>query len=150
VDCHAVIETNRGHSLGRVIYNGSTEPDTGTPGKIEGYAHTRVLRAPAEGHVRPHAAIGDTIVSGRLIAEVAGQTVIAPFAGMLRGLIHERVLVQPGMKIGDLDPRAQRENCFTISDKSLAVGGGVLEAVLAAKQVRPYLMKTSYETSQSL
>lgn len=149
-DCHAVIETNRGHNLGRVIYDGSTEPDTGAPGKIEGHSHTRVLRAPAAGHVRAHAAIGDTLEVGRLIAEIEAQPIIAPFAGVLRGLIHERVSVQPGMKIGDLDPRAQRENCFTISDKSLAVGGGVLEAVLAAKQVRPYLMQTSYETSQSL
>jgi xanthine dehydrogenase accessory factor len=147
VDCHAVIETNRGHNLGRVIYDGSTEPDTGTPGKIEGYAHTRVLRAPTVGYVRPHAAIGDTIEAGQLIAQVAGEPVIAPFAGVLRGLVHERVLVQSGMKIGDLDPRAQRENCFTISDKSLAVGGGVLEALLAAKPVRHYLVQASYETT---
>lgn len=149
VDCHAVIETNRGHNLGRVIYQGPTEPDTGTPGKIEGYTHTRVLRAPASGHVRPYAAIGDTIECGQLIADVAGQAVIAPFTGILRGLIHERVQVWPGMKIGDLDPRARRENCYTISDKSLAVGGGVLEAVLAAPQVRPYLLQANYETTQS-
>jgi xanthine dehydrogenase accessory factor len=150
VNCHAVIETNRGHNLGRVIYQGSTEPDTGTPGKIEGHTHTRVLRASVTGHVRAHAAIGDAIEDGQLIAEVSGQAVIAPFSGILRGLIHERVQVEPGMKIGDLDPRAQRENCFTISDKSLAVGGGVLEAVLAAPQVRPYLVQASYETSESL
>lgn len=147
VDCHAVIETNRGHNLGRVIYDGTTEPDTGTPGKIEGHTHTRVLRAPASGHVQPRASIGDTLEVGRLIAEIEGQPISAPFGGVLRGLIHERVLVQPGMKIGDLDPRAQRENCFTISDKSLAVGGGVLEAVLAARQVRPYLVQASYETT---
>ena len=148
IDCHAVVETNRGHNLGRVIYDGPTEPDTGTPGKIEGHTHTRVLRSPASGHVRPYATIGDTIEAGQLIAEVAGQAVSAPFSGVLRGLIHERVRVEPGMKIGDLDPRARRESCFTISDKSLAVGGGVLEAALAASQVRPYLVH--YETSRSL
>ena len=126
------------------------EPDTGTPGKIEGHTHTRVLRAPVSGHVRPNAIIGDAVESGQLIAEVAGQPIIAPFTGVLRGLIHERVLVQPGMKIGDLDPRARRENCFTLSDKSLAVGGGVLEAMLAANQIRPNLIQASYETSQSL
>ena len=150
VDCHAVIETNRGHNLGRVICDGPTEPDTGTPGKIEGQTHTRVLRAPAHGHVHPHAAIGDTLQEGQPIAAVAGQPITAPFNGVLRGLIHERVLVTPGMKIGDLDPRAQHENCYTISDKSLAVGGGALEAVLAASQVRRYLAQASYETSESL
>jgi xanthine dehydrogenase accessory factor len=150
VDCHAVVETNRGHNLGRVIYHGATEPDTGTPGQIEGYTHTRVLRAPAAGHVRPRTRIGDRVEAGQLIADVAGHPVIAPFSGVLRGLIHERVLVEPDMKIGDLDPRAQRDNCFTISDKSLAIGGGVLEALLAAKQVRPYLVQANYETSQSL
>jgi xanthine dehydrogenase accessory factor len=149
-DCHAVIETNRGHNLGRVIYDGATEPDTGTPGKLEGHSHNRVLRAPASGHVRPHASIGDTIEIGQLIALVDVQPIVAPFAGVLRGLIHERVEVKSGMKIGDLDPRAQRDNCFTISDKSLAVGGGVLEAVLAASQVRPYLMLANYETPESL
>ncbi len=150
VDCHAVIETNRGHNLGRVIHQGPTEPDTGTPGKIEGHTHTRVLRAPASGHVRAHAAIGDTIEARQMIAEIGEQTIIAPFTGVLRGLIHERVKVEPGMKIGDLDPRAQRDNCYTISDKSLAVGGGVLEAVLAAPQIRPYLVQAGYETSKSL
>lgn len=148
VDCHAVIETNRGHNLGRVITDGPTEPDTGAPGKIEGYTHTRVLRSPTAGCVLPYAAIGDTLQAEQIIAEVAGQPVAAPFTGVLRGLIHERAHVAPGMKIGDLDPRALRDNCFTISDKSLAVGGGVLEAVLGAKQVRPYLV--SYETSQGL
>lgn len=145
VDCHAVVETNRGHNLGRVITNGSAEADTGEPGVMLGHGQSRVLRAPAAGHVQARRAIGDTIQSGEVIASVNGQTITAAFTGVLRGLIHERVRVEPGMKIGDLDPRANRDNCFTISDKSLAVGGGVLEAVLAAPQVRPYL--TGYETA---
>jgi len=131
-DCHAVIETNRGHNLGRAIYHGSAEPDTGEPGKVEGLTHTRVLRAPTEGHVEPHAVIGDSLEAGQLIAQVNSQQILAPFKGVLRGLIQERVWVTAGMKIGDLDPRAKREHCFTISDKSLAVGGGALEVVLAA------------------
>lgn len=130
LDCHAVIETNRGHFLGRAIYHGSAEPDTGEPGSIGSHTHTRVLRAPADGHVRAHAAIGDLLAEGALVATVGGQPVTAPFRGMLRGIIHERVAVRAGMKIGDLDPRAQREHCFTISDKSFSVGGGVLEAAL--------------------
>jgi xanthine dehydrogenase accessory factor len=139
VDCHAVIETNRGHHLGRVIWQGYAEADTGTPGNIAGMTHTRVLRAPADGYVLPRAAIGDMIAEGQEIACVGDQSIIAPFAGVLRGLIHEQVQVTTGMKIGDLDPRAEREHCFTISDKSLAVGGGVLEAVFSALQMRPYL-----------
>lgn len=145
-DCHVVVETNRGHNLGRAIYAGSAEADTGEPGMMQGYSHSRVLRAPASGHIRAHRAIGDIVQAGEVIASVNGQTINATFTGVLRGLIHERVLVEAGMKIGDLDPRAKRENCFTISDKSLSVGGGVLEAVLAAPQMRSYLM--DYETSK--
>jgi xanthine dehydrogenase accessory factor len=139
VDCHAVIETNRGHSLGRVIWQGSAEADSGEPGSIGLKTHTRVLRAPADGHVQAQAAIGDVLAAGTLIATVGSAELRAPFAGALRGLIHERVYVRAGMKIGDLDPRALPGHCFTISDKALAVGGGVLEAVLAAAQVRAWL-----------
>ena len=139
VDCHAVIETNRGHYLGRVIRAGNAEADTGEPGNIGLKTHSRVLRAPAGGHLRAYAEIGDVLAEGALIAGVAGEEIRAPFAGVLRGLIHERVAVQAGMKVGDLDPRVAPEHCFTISDKSLAIGGGVLEAVLSAPQVRARL-----------
>ncbi len=135
-DCHAVIETNRGHSLGRVIGSGAAEPDTGQPGSVQGHVADRVLRAPAAGVVTPHAAIGDLLHQGDRVASVADQPVYAPFDGVLRGLIHPSVPVKPGLKIGDIDPRAIREHCFSISDKALAIGGGVLEAVLSAPQVR--------------
>lgn len=131
VDCHAVIETNRGHNLGRVLWDRSAEPNTGTPGEIGGKMGERVLRAPTEGAVTGKKAIGEQVTRGEIIAEVNGQLVIAPFDGILRGLMHDGIVVRAGMKIGDVDPRAQREHCFTISDKALAIGGGVLEAVLA-------------------
>jgi len=133
VDCHAIVETNRGHSLGRVLYHGSAEPNTGTPGQVAGVAHERVLRAPAVGHVMPMAQIGNMVAAGQLIATVNGQELRAPFAGVLRGLIHPAVKVTPGYKIGDLDPRGHVTHCFTISDKSLAIGGGVVEAVLGER-----------------
>ncbi|RME74066.1 MAG: EF2563 family selenium-dependent molybdenum hydroxylase system protein [Chloroflexi bacterium] len=136
VDCHAVIETNRGHFLGRVIYRGQAEPDTGKPGPVRGHVADRVLRAPAAGHVDPRARIGDPIRRGQLIAVVGGAELRAPFDGVLRGLIHPAVQVAPGEKIGDLDPRGVPEHCWTISEKSLAVGGGVLEAILAGEVVR--------------
>ena len=138
VDCHAVIETNRGHTLGRVLWHGSAEPDTGTPGELPGVGGktSRVLRAPIGGHVEPLAKIGDHVRAGDLLAVVRGPQgetgeVRAPFDGVLRGLIHPHVAVEAHMKIGDVDPRAAREHCFTVSDKSLAIGGGVLEAVLS-------------------
>ena len=131
-DCHAIIETNRGHWLGRVIEHGSAQADTQTPGSMQGHTADRVLRAPATGHVAAVASIGDWIKPGQLIATVAGQEVRAPFEGVLRGLVHPKVAVTPGFKIGDLDPRGEVRHCFTISDKSLAVGGGVLEAILAS------------------
>jgi xanthine dehydrogenase accessory factor len=139
VDCHAVVETNRGHALGRAIYDGAAEPDTGEPGSVHERTHSRVLRAPADGFVQPSAEIGDAIEVGQVIAHVGGEAVTAAFAGVLRGLVHERVPVTAGLKIGDLDPRARREHCFTISDKALAVGGGVVEAVFASESVRAVL-----------
>ncbi len=139
VDCHAVVETMRGHFLGRVYWSGSALPDTGTPGKVMGYDRERVLRAPRAGHVEPLVAIGDRVEEGQVVCRVDGEPVRAPFPGVLRGLVHPRVAVHPGMKIGDVDPRAKREHCFTISDKALAVGGGVLEAVLSSPAVRERL-----------
>jgi xanthine dehydrogenase accessory factor len=135
-DCHAVIETNRGHNLGRVISQGQAEANTGSPGMMKGHTAGRVLRAPVAGHVIPAAAIGDFIKQGQLIATVAGQEILAPFDGVLRGLVHPEVRVSAGLKIGDLDPRGIVEHCFTISDKSLAIGGGVLEAILAGPVLR--------------
>lgn len=130
-DCHAVIETNRGHRLGRVIWRGPAEPNTGIPGNVMSTGAKRVLRAPCDGWVTPHAGIGDLLDEGDLIATVGEQSIYAPFKGRLRGLIHESVHVVSGMKIGDIDPRGFYEHCFTISDKSLAIGGGVLEAILS-------------------
>lgn len=140
-DCHVVIETNRGHRLGRVIYAGQADPDTKTPGKVKDRTVDRVLRAPAGGHVVPFAEIGEQIKQGQLIAKVGDQEVRAPFGGALRGLIHPNVLVTTGLKIGDLDPRGVPSHCFAISEKSLAVGGGVLEAILASDVVRPKLSR---------
>jgi xanthine dehydrogenase accessory factor len=137
VDCHAVIETNRGHRLGRVIWNGEAEPNTGVPGNIMGKRGTRVLRAPCEGFTTSRFEIGDTIKAGEIVASVDDAPVEAPFDGVLRGLIHSSVHVWTGLKIGDLDPRGNREHCFTISDKSLAIGGAALEAILTRSMLPP-------------
>ena len=153
VDCHAVIETNRGPNLGRTIWEGSAEADTGTPGTIgtpptgqesgedsaggpaEDVAAARVLRAPVAGRLHALACIGDRLEKGApygAVVQASGQEtpLLAPFSGVLRGLIHESVTLQPGLKIGDIDPRGDPQHAFRISDKSLAVGGGVLEAFL--------------------
>lgn len=131
VDCHAAIETNRGHWLARILYTGSPQPDTKTPGKVKGYTQGRVIRAPAEGYLTPLVQVGDRLRKGDLIGYVNDHEVRAMFDGVLRGLIHPSVLVTKGLKIGDLDPRDIDRSCFTISEKSLAVGGAVLEAILA-------------------
>lgn len=128
--CHAVIETNRGHDMGRVIWRGSAQPDTGRPEPVLEFDVDRVLRAPVSGVLRAQKQIGDMIPYGETIAIVDDQPVTAPFAGVLRGLIHDGLTVTANEKIGDLDPRGQIRNCFTVSDKSLAVGGGAVEAVL--------------------
>lgn len=135
-NCDAVLETNRGHNLGRVIWQGAAEPDTKLPGRVGDKVAERVLRAPVSGIVRGLASIGDRLHTGDPIAEVAGQIVTAPFDGVLRGLVHDGLHVEAGMKIGDLDPRGERAYCFTISEKSLALGGAALEAVLSHPEVR--------------
>jgi xanthine dehydrogenase accessory factor len=130
-DCHAVVETNRGHNLGRVYWAGGAEPDTGQPEPVQGKAGQRVLRAPAEGVFQGQKAIGEQVQPGDVLASVEGQPIVAPFAGVVRGLLHDGVPVTAGMKVGDLDPRGVREYCFLISDKARSIGGGVLEAALA-------------------
>ena len=130
LDVHAVIETNRGHYLGRVILSGSAEPHTGVPGPTAGFTAERVLRAPCEGTFTGKRRIGDPVEAGEVVASVAGRPVEAKISGVLRGLLADGLSVKAGMKVGDVDPRGVREHCFTISDKARAIGGGVLEAVL--------------------
>jgi xanthine dehydrogenase accessory factor len=135
-NCHAVIETNRGHFLGRVIWVGSALPDTGVPEGFGEKYHKRVLRAPAYGEFKPLRVIGDRLKPGDLVAEVSGQPINAPFKGVLRGLLYPGLYVQEGFKVGDLDPRDDPRYCEFVSDKSLAVGGGVLEAILSNSELR--------------
>jgi xanthine dehydrogenase accessory factor len=139
VHCHAVVETLRGHNLGRVFWEGSAATDTGQPGSIVSYSVDRVLRAPAAGFLEAHAEIGQSIKKGDLIASVDGHEVRAGFDGVLRGLIHPSVELGVGMKIGDLDPRNDPSYCYRVSDKALAIGGGVLEALLTKPEIRRQL-----------
>lgn len=129
-DVHAVVETMRGHNLGRVLTDRPAMPNTGVPGNIAGYAAERVLRASSSGILVGVKEIGDKIMAGEVVARVDGQPVAAPIGGILRGLLHSGLRVSGNMKIGDIDPRGIREYCFTISDKARAVAGGVLEALL--------------------
>jgi xanthine dehydrogenase accessory factor len=134
-DVHVVIESNRGHDLGRVIYQGSAEPYTGTPGLMEvpgtntGYTKERVLRSPRGGLVKHAGQIGDFVQKGDLVLYVNDTPVYATIDGMLRGLIRE-IIVNQGEKVGDIDPRGKKEYCFTITEKARAIGGGVLEAIM--------------------
>lgn len=139
IDCHAVVETKRGASLGRVYWYGSGEPDTGVPEMVMGYVEERVLRAPADGIFLSAVKIGDQVVKGARLGEVNGKPLYAAFDGIIRGLIADRVRVTRGMKIGDLDPRLDEQLVEWVSDKALAVGGGVLEAILSRAELRQKL-----------
>jgi len=130
-DVHAVIETNRGHNLGRVILRGEAEPDTGIPGDIAGYGRERVLRASGTGRFTTDKDIGDYVAAGQAVASAAGAPVITALTGIIRGLLRDGVAVQAGMKVGDVDPRGISGHCDTISEKARAIGGGVLEAILS-------------------
>ena len=130
-DCHAVVETQRGHRLGRVILDGSAAPNTGRPGNVGGYTIERLIRSHKAGEFRCVRAIGDHVEANEIVGTIDGEPVRCQIAGILRGLLPDGFPVPgPGFKSGDVDPRCQRENCFTASDKALAVGGGVLEALL--------------------
>jgi xanthine dehydrogenase accessory factor len=130
VDCHAVVETMRGHYLGRVIYKGSAQPNTGIPGLIGGFAGERVLRAPADGIFHQLLDIGAQVKMGDVAATVGGEPMCCTLDGVLRGILADGTPVFKGMKSGDVDPRCEIDHCYCASDKALAVGGGVLEAIL--------------------
>jgi xanthine dehydrogenase accessory factor len=137
VDCHAIIETNRGHNLGRVYYHGAAEADTDIPAEVKGFTHERVLRAPLDGIFHARLNIGQIITApcivGHVVSEFSTMPVIAEVSGVVRGLVAQGTPVTRGLKIGDIDPRGSVSHCYTISDKARAIGGGVLEAILHLK-----------------
>lgn len=139
-NCHAAVETNRGHAMGRVVWQGTTQADTAVPEAVAGVDVDRVLRSPGQGPMRGLVQLGDMVSPGTPLFEVHSRIVRAGFRGALRGLLHDGVPAYPGMKVGDLDPRAEPRYCREISDKSLAVGGGVLEAILSQPAIRSRLL----------
>ena len=130
VDCHGVIETKRGHDLGRLILEGAAIPNTGVPGDVGGYTTERIIRAPADGPFEPVAQIGQQVNLGDVVAKVNGIPVTAQLTGIVRGMLPAGIPVTAGMKSGDIDPRCEVRHCFTVSDKARAIGGGVLEGIL--------------------
>ena len=130
VDCHGVVETMRGHDLGRLILEGSAIPNTGVPGDVGGYTKERIIRAPADGPFEPVARIGQKVELGDVVAKVNGVPVAAQLTGIVRGMLPAEIPVTKGMKSGDIDPRCEVRHCFTVSDKARAIGGGVLEGLL--------------------
>lgn len=131
-DVDVVIETMRGHHLGRVITSGFAIPDTKIPGEIGGYTKERVIYAPVSGVLKAEKQIADIVNKDDLIAMIEDTPVLASISGVLRGLICPGYQVKAGLKIADIDPRiAEQENCYTISDKARCIAGGVLEAILS-------------------
>ena len=130
-DCHAVIETKRGHTLGRVIKKGSAIPNTGVPGNVGGQTIKRLLKAPVDGTFHPEKEIGDLVKEGDRVGNVDGVPVYALTDGKIRGLLQDGVPVTKGLKSGDIDPRGATVDHMTVSDKAASIGGGVLEAILS-------------------
>lgn len=135
-DCHCVIETKRGHTLGSVIWKGEAIANTGVPGNVGGYTVERLIRASSDGIHIPLAAIGDFVSEGQTVAMSGDEPVIAQMSGIVRGMLQTGVLVEKGLKIGDIDARCDSMHCYTISDKARAIGGGVLEAVCRFSAMR--------------
>jgi xanthine dehydrogenase accessory factor len=145
IDCHRVVETHRGHGLGRVIASGGALPNTGVPGEVMGYTSERVLRAPCDGIFETRLSIGQTVVAGQSVGVVGGLPVPTEISGVLRGLLPHLTPVFSGLKLGDVDPRGDASRCAIVSDKALAVGGGVLEAILQHFNTGPNLPWTEEE-----
>jgi len=129
-DVHLVVETNRGHDLGRLIRHGQAQPNTSTPGTINGHSKARILRSPATGIFDTERKIGDLVEAGDVIGRVADQYLRTSISGVLRGLIHPQYEVKEGQKIGDVDPRGDTSYCSTISEKARAIGGACVVAVM--------------------
>lgn len=129
-NAHVVIETQRGHDLGKVILNGAAIPNTSIPGNIEGYTHERVFRAPNAGLLKTKVDIGDMVEKDDILCFVDETPVRAKISGVVRGMIHSDLMVKDGQKLGDVDPRKNERYCYTISDKGRAIAGGVLETIL--------------------
>ena len=134
-NCHVVIETNRGHYLGRAIWEGEAMSDTGIPGTVAQKSNERVLRAPASGYIQSNIALGTFVKKGDFLGSIDNKPILAPFDGCVRGLMHDGIYVKEGIKIGDLDPRLDKNLIYCISEKSLAIAGGVLEAILTYKNM---------------
>ena len=130
LDVRAVVETKRGHQLGRVFYSGVAAADTGIPGDVAGVTTERLLRAPGSGHFFPYKNIGELVQRGEKVAAVGDIPLFASIDGLVRGMLYPGLEVQKGMKVGDIDPRGGEADWETISDKARAVGGGVLEAIM--------------------
>ena len=144
-DVDAVVETMRGHDLGRLIFSGSALPDTKVPGLIEGFGKERVVHAPAAGVFESIRKIGDAVLAGETIARIGGVPVTAGIAGVIRGMIRDGYPAAEGLKIADIDPRlSQVANCFTISDKARCIGGSVLEGVLMLRNRKAMSGADSY------
>jgi xanthine dehydrogenase accessory factor len=130
LDVHAVVETERGHNLGRVIWQGTAAPDSSVPGRVGGEDIRRIVRSPANGAFHTVRGIGDMVREGEPVGYVGDLPATALTSGILRGIIHDGTPVTAGLKVGDVDPRGVVQHCYTISDKARAIGGGVLEALL--------------------
>jgi xanthine dehydrogenase accessory factor len=129
-DVHLVIETNRGHDLGRIISDGEAELNTGIPGAISGYTEERVIRAPKDGSFKALKKIGNGVKVNEKVGIIENMQVRSRIAGVIRGLLRDGTEVWKGMKLGDVDPRGIKGHCYTISDKARTISGGVLQAIL--------------------
>jgi xanthine dehydrogenase accessory factor len=130
IDCHAVVETNRGHNLGRVYYQGSAEADTHVPGKLGGQDSKRALHSSSAGRFRAERKIGEQVKAGEVIGRVGSEVITSKLDGVLRGILFDGLAISAGTKVADVDPRGEVSYCFSVSDKAWAVGGGVLEALM--------------------
>ena len=136
-DVDIVIETMRGHDLGRLIFQGEALPNTGVPGLVGGESELRVVHSPCEGILTIVKDIGDLVNQGDVIAKIGTEEVKATITGLIRGMITNRLYIKKGLKIADIDPRkAEYKNCFTISDKARTLGGSALEAVLYMRNIK--------------
>ena len=104
VAVHRVVETMRGHDLGRVIETGAAEPNTGIPGDIGGYTLERLVTAPADGIFWPQKQIGDVVAAGDILGTVSATPVVASISS-----------ASPSLILSTSSPRTSRSSVSTES-----------------------------------
>ena len=123
-NCHVAVETSW-EGLGEVMRSGPTLPLRGEPRPIAGVGRQRAVYAPIAGLFRTGLAIGGSIAATEPLGTLDGRPLLAPLAGVLRGLVRDGVPVKAGTKVAEVDPRGDPALCFGLGERPRRIAEAV-------------------------